>query len=158
MANILIVCTANICRSPVASALLLDRLKKRGLKEWDVSSVGTWAHIRRGAADNSILVMAQYGLDISSHEARLVNGQFMQEADLVLCMETGHKESLRVEFPHQAYKIFLLTEMIGQSYSIHDPYGEPLESYQRMAIELTELIDDGMDRIIQLAKENSARE
>ena len=72
-------------------------------------------------------------------------------------METGHAEALRAEFSLYAYKVFLLTAMVGQSYSIHDPFGEPLIAYQRMATELADIIDKGMDRIIQLAEENSGR-
>jgi protein-tyrosine-phosphatase len=157
MANILVICTANICRSPVAEALLRDRLHKRGLDDWTVSSAGVWAEFSRGAADNSILVMDQYGLGINDHTARMVEKDHLQAADLVLCMETGHVEALRTEFAPYAYKVFLLTAMVGQSYSIHDPFGEPLIAYQRMAAELADIIDKGMDRIIQLAEENSGR-
>lgn len=157
MAHILVICTANICRSPVAEALLRDRLQKRGLDDWTVSSAGTWAQFSRGAADNSILVMDQYGLDIHDHTARMVESDHLQAADLVLCMEAGHAEALRAEFSPDAHKVYLLTAMVGQSYSIHDPIGEPLKAYQRMAAELAGLIDKGMDRIVQLAEENSGR-
>ena len=156
MAHIVIICTANICRSPVAEALLRDRLSKRGLDEWTVSSAGTWAMQVRGAAENSIQVASEYGLDIQDHEARMVEEQYLSEADLVLCMETGHAEALRAEFADQAYKVYLLSEMSGRAYSVSDPYGEPLISYQRMAAELARLIDNGMDRIVQLAEENYA--
>ena len=110
MANILVICTANICRSPVAEALLRDRLHKRGLDDWTVSSAGTWAQFSRGAADNSILVMDQYGLDIYDHTARMVKIDHLQDADLILCMETGHAEALRTEFSRYAHKVFLLID------------------------------------------------
>jgi len=157
MAHILVVCTANICRSPVVAALLRDRLLKQGLEDWTVSSAGTWAQIRRGAALNSIQVMASYGLDISDHTAQMIVEELLLEADLVLCMETGHVEALKIEFPAQADKVFLLTEMAGEPYSVHDPYGGPLVSFQKMAAELTVLIDAGLDRIILIAEENSKR-
>lgn len=155
MAHILIVCTANICRSPVAEALLRDRLQKRGLTHWQVSSAGTWASWARGASQFSIDVMASQNLDISEHRSRMIDETLLSEADLILCMETGHAEALEIEFPTYADKIFLLSEMIGKQYSIHDPYGEPLEMYQKMASELTELIDSGLARIIELAEENA---
>jgi protein-tyrosine-phosphatase len=157
MAHILVVCTANICRSPVVAALLRDRINKRGLKDWTVSSAGTWAQLRRGAADNSIRVMAEYGLDISDHKARIIEEKHLSEADLVLCMELGHVEALKVEFPDQAGKVFLLTEMSGHPYSVHDPYGEPLLAFQKMAAELAGLVDSGLDKIIRIAEENSKR-
>lgn len=157
MAHILIVCTANICRSPVAEALLRDRLEKRGLGEWTVRSAGTWATWERGASQFSIDVMAQAGFDISGHRSRLVDETLLQQADLVLCMETSHVEALKYEFSAYADKIYLLSEMVGQQLSVHDPYGEPLLQYQQMADELTALIDDGLERIIELASNNERR-
>ncbi len=157
MAEILVVCTANICRSPVVAALLRDRLNKRGLTNWKVSSAGTWAHVERGAARNSIRVMDEYGLDIDDHKSRLINQTHLNEADLILCMESGHVEALKIEFPEHADKIFLLTEMSGHPYSVHDPYGEPFLSFQKMAAEMAGLVDSGLDRIIQIAEGNSQR-
>ncbi|HMT19933.1 MAG TPA: low molecular weight phosphotyrosine protein phosphatase, partial [Promineifilum sp.] len=63
MANILIVCTANICRSPVAAALLRDRLRQRNLTDWQVRSAGTWAMVSRGASRSCIEVSQRNGLD-----------------------------------------------------------------------------------------------
>ena len=51
----------------------------------------------------------------------------------------------------------MISEMSGKSYSVSDPYGEPLVSYQRMAAELAGIIDSGMDRIVELAEENHAK-
>jgi len=156
MAHILVICTANICRSPVATALLRDRLSKRNLSDWTVSSAGTWAQLRRGASHNSILVMAQHGLDINNHLSRMVELPHVAEADLVLCMEVGHAEALRAEFPEHAHKVYMLTEMVDRAYSINDPYGGPYDAYQRMATELIEVIDGGMDQIVALAEANAA--
>jgi hypothetical protein len=70
----------------------------------------------------------------------------------------GHVEALKVEFPKQAGKIFLLSEMSGQPYSVHDPYGEPLLAFQKMAAELAGLMDSGIEKIIRLANENAKRD
>ncbi len=157
MAHILIICTANICRSPVGEALLQDCLEKQGLTNWTVRSAGTWAQWMRGASQFSIDVMQQQGYDISAHRARMVDEALIEAADLVLCMEIGHAEALHIEFPVYADKIFLLSEMVGERHSIQDPYGGSLEQYQQMAAELTKLIDDGLDRIIGLAQKNEKR-
>ncbi len=154
MGNILIVCTANICRSPVAAAILRDRLRQRGLAGWAVRSAGTWALAPRGASRYSIDVVSRYGLDISDHRSRMVEESFLREADLVLTMEDGHAEALRAEFSQQSHKVYMLTEMTGHTYNIADPYGGPLEEYEQMAAVLSEVIDGGLDRIIALVKEN----
>ena len=74
MANILVICTANICRSPVAAALLRDRLRRRGLSDWRVESAGTWAVVARGASRYSVDLMGRYGHDITGHRSRMVTG------------------------------------------------------------------------------------
>ncbi|MEZ4516791.1 MAG: low molecular weight protein arginine phosphatase [Chloroflexota bacterium] len=156
MAHILVICTANICRSPVATALLKNRLEERGLTDWTVSSAGTWAIVPRGASRHSIEVMQRNGFDITGHRARMVDEVMVADADLVLCMEEGHAEALRIEFPAQVNKVFLLSEMIGQTFSVTDPYGGPYQEYELMYDGMEDLIDSGLDRIIDLASTNVA--
>lgn len=149
--HILVICTANICRSPVAEAVLRQRLQEQGLAGWTVSSAGTWAESERSAATHSIQIMAEKGVDLRPHRSRIVTEEMLAEVDLVLCMEIGHVEALHAEFPAHSRKIYLLSEMVGQRYSVSDPYGGPLQEYQRMVKELTNLIDKGLPRIITLA-------
>lgn len=151
MAHILVVCTANICRSPVAEAVLRDRLYQADFTDWTVSSAGTWAVMARGASRFSAELMAEQGFDLSDHRAKIVDEALLETADLVLCMETGHAEALKVEFPHYAPKIFLLSQMVGHHYSISDPYGGPIDGYRHMVAEVTRLIEKGLPRIIELA-------
>jgi protein-tyrosine-phosphatase len=158
MAHILVICTANICRSPVGEAILRDRLAKQGLESWAVSSAGTWALAKRGAAKVSIQLMDEQGLDLKAHRARMVKRSYLEEADLVLCMEAGQAEALRAEFPAFASKIHLLSEMVGMSYNVKDPYGQPVELYREMVSELTGLIESGLKRIVELATQNAGGE
>ncbi len=158
MPNILIICTANICRSPVAERLLLDRFHQQNLPDWQVRSVGTWAEVTRGASRYSIRVMAEHGFDLLDHQSRMVEAAHLQEADLILCMETGHVEALKSEFPAYNHKIYLISEMIGKRYNISDPYGQDIHAYRTMYHELTMIIDGGLDKIIKLAAENKAKQ
>lgn len=155
MPHILIVCTANICRSPVGEALLRQKLQEQGLHNWKVSSAGTWAMDGRRAAEFSQQLMAEKGLDITEHRSRNIIADTLVDVDLVLCMEAGHAEALRAEFPALAHKIFMITEMRGRKYSVNDPYGGPLETYQQMVQELDEILTQGLPRIITLAQQES---
>lgn len=157
MASILVVCTANICRSPVAAALLRDRLQKRGLTDWVVRSAGTWARENVAASQYSVELMAEQGLDISGHQATMISRQLLQEADLILCMEAGHAEALRVEFPAAAEKICLMSEMVGRKYGVSDPYGRSRSAYEAMVTELITITDAGLDEIIARAAEVAAQ-
>lgn len=150
MPHVLFICTANICRSPVAEAVLRQRFQARGLEDWTVSSAGTWAEEGRPVSTYSVLVAAARGLDIANHRARQVTRERLEQADLVLCMTEGHAEALRAEFPTQAAKIHLLTEMTGKHYNISDPYGRSLRDYEQMAAEIVTLIDEGLPRILEI--------
>lgn len=151
MPHILFICTANICRSPVAEGILRQRLEADGLDDFTVSSAGTWAQLRRGAASTSIKLLAEQGIDISPHRAREVTRELIEEADLILCMESGHAEALRVEFPEAVERIFLLSEMSDSNHNVEDPYGGPYPGYVKMVDEVSYLIDAGLPRIIGVA-------
>lgn len=159
MPQILFVCTANICRSPVAAALFEQKLAADGRTppHWIVQSAGTWAIFKRGPSRYSTQLMAERGIDISQHRARIIDEAILVQADLILCMETGHVEALKIEFPRFRQRIFTLSEMVDKPYSIPDPYGGPLEDYQRMVMSVKKLIDGGYTRIVALAEENAAR-
>jgi protein-tyrosine-phosphatase len=132
----------------------MDRLRKAGRSDWTVTSAGTWAQAQRGAARNSIVVMSNNGFDITGHRARMIEEKHLQEADLILCMEEGHVEALQMEFPAQAPKVHLITELVGRPYGVSDPYGGPMQAYENMYAELVEIVDGGLKRLITLAEKN----
>jgi protein-tyrosine phosphatase len=152
--HVLMVCTANICRSPVAEALLRHRLASAGLADWQVSSAGTWAEDGRTASRYSALLMAEQGQDLHQHRSRMVTGMLLDEVELVLCMASGHAEALRTEFPAHAGKIHLLSEMSGRRYSINDPYGGSLDEYRQMVRDVSAAIEAGLSRIIELVEKS----
>lgn len=157
MPLILIVCTANICRSPMAAALLRRKLEEEAVPgTWHVSSAGTWAEEGIPASGNGVLVMAERGLDTSQHRSRSVTEEMMEEADLVLTMTANHVDSLNSEFPEHDFQVHRLTETAGMPYDVADPYGGSLSEYRRTADELSYLIDKGFLKIVELARENSA--
>ena len=154
MANILVICTANICRSPIAEGLIADRLNKQGLGDWVIHSAGTWADNDRPVTRYSAEVMQEEeGLDIFAHRARMVTNEILSEADLVLCMTKNHAESLRVEFHDQASKIYLLSQMVNnRRYDISDPYGSAKPNYVRMYKQVKDLVEQGLPRMIELVE------
>lgn len=153
--RVLIVCTANICRSPVVEAILRQRLRQRGLS-WQVASAGTLAMSGYAASKHGVTVLAERGLDISAHRSSEVTSDDVQQSDLVLCMEQSHVEALRVENRGHGHKIQLLTAMIGRHEDVADPYGGPRPWYDIMVDQVTALVDRGLDRIVELARTHHA--
>lgn len=152
--HILVVCTANICRSPVAEALLRSKLQDAGLADWTVASAGTWAAEGHPAAPFSTALMEEQGLNIQAHRSQPVTDRLMQQADLLLCLETDHVRALRRAYPSHQDKIYTLRQMVDKRGSVRDPYGGSRRQYERMAAEVADLIELGWPRILALAQEN----
>ena len=147
MPNVLFVCTANRFRSPIAAACFRKELTRRGLLNgWRVSSAGTWTTDGLPATPNAITGAARLGLDIADHRSTSITAQLITEADLIIVMEQGQKEALENEFPDNAYKVHLLSEVtIGISYNISDPALS--SSAGKIDVEIDELIHKGFDRL-----------
>lgn len=132
--------------------LLKRRLEEEGLKGWVVESAGTWAVTGRPASGDIARLLAVRAIDVSAHRSREVDRRMIEQADLVLAMTESHAEGLRLEFPHQADKIHLVSEMArGRRFDIQDPYGGSPEEYRACVEELEDLINAGFERIRALA-------
>jgi protein-tyrosine-phosphatase len=121
---------------------------------WLVESAGTWAPEGAPASVISQMVLAERGLDLSNHRSRRVSREIINSFDLVLTMEDGHKEALQIEFPEMAERIYLLSEMIGLKYNIADPMGGIDDDFRSTANEITQILTDGYEKILQLASVN----
>ena len=153
MSMILVVCTGNLCRSPMAMELLRARLARdESRRDWRVESAGVWATDGEPASAHATDEMADRGLDLYTHCARGISRDMMARATLVLAMTQSHVESLRAAFPEQARKVHLFAEMVGQTYDVRDPYGGSRQEYAAVAEELERLIEDGYERIVALVE------
>jgi protein-tyrosine-phosphatase len=137
----------------MAMALLQTKLARdEARQDWVVESAGTWGGEGRPASAHAVAEMADRGIDLSSHLARPVTREMVAEANLVLVMTQNHAEAVKMAFPDQAHKVYLLSEMIGRVYDIYDPYGSPRIEYTHTARELENLIDRGYERIVALVE------
>jgi len=128
--HLLTVCTANLCRSPMAEGLMRHYLTEAGLAgQVTVHSAGTFASPDKPAISFTVEAMAQRGIDISSHRTRQITPELLRMADLILVMDEEHRRSIFYHSPSHLTKTFLLSELSGASTSIADPYGLDLNAY-----------------------------
>jgi protein-tyrosine-phosphatase len=154
MNSVLFVCSANMCRSPMAEVLFKNLLYQHGAaSKWFIYSAGVWAWDGNRASQGAVKAMQRKGIDLSTHRSRLVSQEMIIENDLVLVMEQNHKEALQASFPKFARKIYLLSEMVGMKHDILDPIGGTAADYEDTADELEKLLDDAFARIHTLVNE-----
>ena len=152
MVAILIVCTANICRSPMAEAILKKLVSERqDAGQWHIESAGTWALDGNPPAFLSKYVMEMMGMDISNKKAQSVNQKLLMNFDLILTMEEEHKKWLKEQYGESGDRVYMLSEMVGEIIDIPDPIGGELFEYKDVAELLEKMITDGLERIYQLA-------
>lgn len=129
--NILLVCTGNVCRSPMAWGIFQKGLSERaGASNANVrvNSAGLHALVGESAVKEAQSAMREVDVDISSHCAKQITEEIIASSDLVLTMEKHHVKELSFLFPYSRGKIFLLGEWGGR-YEIPDPYRKSLDYF-----------------------------
>ena len=148
--TILVICTANICRSPMGERILrrlIDRSPSAGTIE--VASAGVWAFSGEPACENAQKVMAERGIDLSDHRSRPLRQTDVDRADVLLVMTHEHAQAIATGFLRADGKVHLLSQMAGYPYDIEDPYGQPVDSYRATADQLETLIAKGYPSILR---------
>lgn len=112
MATILLVCTGNICRSPMAEGLLRGRLAERGIGGLDVESAGVSGWEGSGATEEAVRALQELGIDIGGHSARRLTRRLIEAADLVVGLSTEHRDAVTRIVPSAAPRTFALKELV----------------------------------------------
>ena len=130
--HVLILCHANICRSPAAEHLLREKLKNKPI---EIQSAGLYAMAGLPAASSMTELLAQQNIDLTSHRSRQVNTELLAWANLVLVMEDRQQKDVEIRFPETRGKVQRLGRF--ENCDIVDPYQKSSEEFKKSL----ELID-----------------
>jgi protein-tyrosine phosphatase len=113
LTSILVVCTGNVCRSPIAEVCLRSELSARfGDRGPNVHSAGTAGWDGSPAFARSAEAAAEHGIDVSRHVARTLSRDMVEEADLVLCMAAEHRSHVLASTGHVEARTFTLKGLV----------------------------------------------
>ncbi len=138
--NILVVCVGNICRSPIAEALLAHQFPQK-----HIDSAGLSAVVGNGVDPKSQQVMDPYNIDMSAHIAKQIDEKLVMTADLILTMSDGQTKWIEERWPHCRGKTFKIGHWNDKD--IADPYRHELALFEVARKDIVESLKAWADKI-----------
>lgn len=146
--KILFVCTANICRSPMAEAMFNVLARERGLP-YRAESAGIADLGAASMSSSAREVLGEAGITAGDHRSRRVTGDMIREARLVLVMGPRHAMELSRRFG-ESEKVHLLQEYgssIPDGRELPDPYGQNILTYRASMRQIFECVEGVLKRL-----------
>lgn len=142
---VVLVCTGNTCRSPMAEVLLrkriadrlglkVDQLEDRGIV---VMSAGISAAPGSRAATEAVAIMKERGLDLAAHESQPLSDRLVRFADVIITMTRSHRDAILTHWPEAEPRTHVLSRGRGD---VADPIGGPVDLYRRCAEQIDEYL------------------
>ena len=147
MKRILFVCTANVCRSPMAQAIFNALAEDKDLP-FRAHSAGTAALGGEPMTPNAVAALEEVGIYPEAHRAQQVSAEMLGEAELVLAMSPRHAATLRRLRENSAHRVSVLPEYAaGVTEGIPDPYGHTMSAYRSTLRQVYEYVERVVERL-----------
>lgn len=151
LTQVVFVCEGNICRSPMAEALLKDFLLTKKIDGVEVSSCGLKAQDGANAHSELESVIGDAYRHISNFNSRTINEKIVREANYLLAMEDRHVRDINTRYPEATEKTFTIMEFAGAKGDIKDFIESDLPDIvdwmQDCYIEMSEVLPKIAERI-----------
>lgn len=135
--KIIVVCTGNTCRSPMAEALM-----KKKFPNEDIISRGLFVALASGPAQNAFKIIQEMGMDISEHISCQLDKNEVLEADKLFTMTGVQRDEILSIVPEAEGKVYTLSEFVGLEGDILDPFGGDIEIYRECAKAINKCIEE----------------
>ncbi|WP_201551143.1 MULTISPECIES: low molecular weight protein-tyrosine-phosphatase [unclassified Psychrobacter] len=138
--HILVVCVGNICRSPMAEALLKQRFPNK-----TIDSAGVGALVGHPADPAALEIMSKQQIDITNHVAKQIDEQLAKKVDLIFTMSDGQTKWIEERWPFCRGKTFKLGHWMNKD--IADPYQHELSAFEIAHLDIVEGIKQWADKV-----------
>ena len=151
--NILVVCLGNICRSPMAHGLLLDKVNKEKLN-WTIDSAGTGGWHAGETPDKRMQVTAKkHGIDLSQLKARQFVVADFNDFDLIYAMDSSNYENIvalaKTEQEKDKVKMILEESHPNMNLSVPDPYYGGEDGFEDVYNLLNDAVTTLVERLLK---------
>jgi protein-tyrosine phosphatase len=143
--KILVVCSGNICRSPMAEGILRTMLANRRRTDVLVQSAGTLGFVGAPPADEAVRACAERDVDISAQRSSALNARILSWADVVLGMEEHHLDECRRRGGEPPELVLLGDYGSAEDPRIDDPVGRAIGAFRECRDRLFECAERFLD-------------
>lgn len=124
--SILVICTGNVCRSPLG-----ERFLRQLLPGIQVDSAGTHSLVGRPADERVLQIAAAHGLSLDGHIACTISRPMMKRYDLILAMASEHIRHVTALAPEVRGKTLLFGQWLGGE-DVPDPFHQSHQVFEHV--------------------------